>query len=393
VHNLLSDLMDRWQTGIDVALATVVATRRSAPLQPGTSLLVTPDRSVVGSVSGGCVEADVYAVAEQVLADGQPVLRTYGISDEDAFGVGLTCGGSIDVFVERISRAAFPELERVAHDVAEQRPTAVATIIAHPDPTRVGQHLVLGSGQEGDTLDEDHLGVAVRIEAQDLLAAGRCDVLHYGIDGKHTGEQVEIFVESLTPRPRLIVFGASEFATAVADLGTFLDYRVTVCDARPLFATRDRFPQADDVIVDWPHRYLDAEVQAGRIDSRTAICVLTHDPKFDVPLLRSALTMPVDCYVGAIGSRRAQKERVDSLMAEGVSTAALRRLSSPIGLDLGARTPRQTAVSILAEIIAVQSGGSGARLGSGSGPIHRESYDAGQGFRDDPDLCARSYRS
>ena len=181
---------------------------------------------------------------------------------------------------------------------------------------------------------------------------------------------MRVFVMSLAPRPRMIVFGAIDFAGSMAAMGSFLGYWVTVCDARPIFATKARFPHADEVVVDWPHRYLEAEVRAGRVDERTVICVLTHDPKFDIPLLKVALSLPPGAYVGAMGSRRTHAERVRRLREEGSNDEQLQRLSSPIGLDLGARTPEETAVSIAAEIIALQWGGSGSRLSALGGAIH-----------------------
>ena len=371
MRNVLPELLGWWRSGDDVALATVVGTWRSSPLPPGAAMLVGPDKSVVGSVSGGCVESDVYAVAEQVLADGQPMLKRYGISDSDAVAVGLTCGGIIDVFVQRVNRATFAELDRVALAVEEQRPVAVTTVVRHPDPDRVGRRLVLDDDRTVGTLGSQRIDAAVTADVRGLLANGRNDLLTYGPDGQRRGEGMQVFTESFAPKPRMLVFGAIDFAAAVADLGSFLGYRVTVCDARPVFATRTRFPNAEEVVVEWPHRYLRAEVQAGRIDARAAICVLTHDPKFDVPLLKIALTMPVACYVGAMGSRRTHEARLAQLAEEGLSPAQVGQLSSPIGLDLGARTPEETAVSILAEIIALRWGGSGARLAGASGPIHR----------------------
>lgn len=372
MHNVFSELFGWWRAGEDVALATVIGTWQSAPLRPGTSLLVGPDGSVVGSVSGGCVEADVYAIAEQVLADGRPMLRTYGVSDADAFGVGLTCGGMIDIFVQRVSHTSFPDLGQVARAVAEQRPFAVATVVRHPDPQRIGRHLVLDDARCSGSLGDLGIDAIVCADSRELLTAGCSDVLRYGVDGQPEGDEVKVFVDCCAPQPRLLVFGANDFAVALAELGASVGYRVSVCDARPLFATRARFPKVDDLVVDWPHRYLQTELQAGRIDSRTAICDLTHDPKFDLPLLETALTMPIECYVGAMGSRRTDQDRRAHLTAQGLSRAQLRRLSSPIGLDLGARTPQQTAISILAEILAAQTGSSGGRLTNGSGPIHHE---------------------
>ena len=185
-----------------------------------------------------------------------------------------------------------------------------------------------------------------------------------------------VFVASYAPKPRMLVFGAIDFAAAVAHVGSFLGYRVTVCDARPVFATKSRFPSADEVVVTWPHRYLADEVEAGRIDERTVVCVLTHDPKFDVPLLEVALRLPAVAYIGAMGSRRTHHDRLDRLRAAGLTEDELARLSSPIGLDLGARTPEETAVSIAAEIIALQWGGRGDRLGDLEGPIHHHEHPA-----------------
>ena len=188
---------------------------------------------------------------------------------------------------------------------------------------------------------------------------------------------MEVFVAGYAPRPRMLVFGAIDFAAAVAQQGSFLGYRVTVCDARPVFATPARFPGVEEVVVDWPHRYLAAQVAAGRVDARTVICVLTHDPKFDVPLLEVALRLPEVAYVGAMGSRRTHSDRLDRLREAGLTDAELSRLHSPIGLDLGARTPQETAVSIAAEIIARRWGGGGRPLTETAGPIHAEAVTDG----------------
>jgi xanthine dehydrogenase accessory factor len=207
-------------------------------------------------------------------------------------------------------------------------------------------------------------------DARGLLAAGRSETLTYGPDGERRGEGMRVFVAAYAPKPRMLVFGAIDFAAAVARVGAFLGYQVTVCDARPVFATKSRFKDADEVVVEWPHRYLTAEVEAGRVDGRTVLCVLTHDPKFDVPLLEVALRLPDVAYIGAMGSRRTHEDRRKRLLDAGVTEHELGRLSSPIGLDLGARTPEETAVSIAAEIIALRWGGNGTRLGERDGPIH-----------------------
>jgi xanthine dehydrogenase accessory factor len=213
---------------------------------------------------------------------------------------------------------------------------------------------------------------AVHDDAVGLLASGHNATLTYGPDGERRGEGMRVFVWAFAPKPRMLVFGAIDFAAAVARVGSFLGYHVTVCDARPVFATNSRFPEADEVVVDWPHRYLTAEAEAGRVDGRTVITVLTHDPKFDVPLLEVALRLPEVAYVGAMGSRRTHDDRLARLREAGVDEKEIARLSSPIGLDLGARTPEETAISIAAEIVAGRWGGTGERLGTLAGRIHKE---------------------
>jgi xanthine dehydrogenase accessory factor len=370
----MRQLLPWWQAGESVGVGTVIATFQSAPRPPGASMLVGPGGEAVGSVSGGCVEGAVYELAEQVLGDRRPVLQRYGVSDEDAFAVGLTCGGILDVFVEVVDRDSFPELGEVAAAIEGGEPIAVATVVAHEDPSWVGRRLIVRpdghpqgvSGTIGSSRADD----AVAADARGLLESGRNETLHYGPDGQRRGEGMAVFVASYAPKPRMLVFGAIDFAAAVARVGSFLGYHVTVCDARPVFATATRFPEADEVVVRWPHKYLVDEVDAGRIDGRTVICLLTHDPKFDVPLLEVALRLPELAYVGAMGSRRTHDDRVKRLQEAGVTDVELARLSSPIGLDLGARTPEETAVSIAAEIIALRWGGDGARLMEQDGPIH-----------------------
>ncbi|MDN5768139.1 MAG: XdhC family protein [Humibacillus sp.] len=396
MREVMTELMQWWSAGETVGVGTVVGTWRSAPRPPGASMLVGPDGSAVGSVSGGCVEGAVYELSEEVVESGRPVLARYGVSDDDAYAVGLTCGGILDVFVEKVSQQTFPELGAVAADIEAGRPVAVVTVIEHPDPTWLGRRLVvhaeeqedeelpeggrvepaevptgrwvtpLGSGSLGTLRADD----AVRDDARGLLAAGRSAILTYGPDGERRGEGMRVFVAAHAPKPRMLVFGAIDFAAAVAKVGSFLGYHVTVCDARPVFATKTRFPGADEVVVKWPNNYLQDEVDAGRVDARTVIAVLTHDPKFDVPLLEVALRLPEVAYIGAMGSRRTHDDRVARLIEAGLTDAELGRMSSPIGLDLGARTPEETAVSIAAEIIALRWGGAGERLAEVDGPIH-----------------------
>ena len=390
MRDVLDELLAWWAAGEPVGMGTVVATFRSAPRPPGASMLVGPDGTAVGSVSGGCVEGAVYELAQDVVTSGQPVLQRYGVSDDDAFAVGLTCGGILDVYVERVDRQSFPELGEVAADIRAGRPVAVATVIEHPDPAVLGRRVIVHpedpvvldevaplaaqnpatSSRTIPTLGSARMDDAVRDDALGLLAQGSSAALTYGPDGERRGEGMRVFVWAFAPRPRMLVFGAIDFAAAVGRVGSFLGYRVTVCDARPVFATTSRFPAVDEVVVDWPHRYLAAEAEAGRIDPRTVIAVLTHDPKFDVPLLEVALRLPEVAYIGAMGSRRTTEDREQRLREAGLTDAEIGRLASPIGLDLGARTPEETAISIAAEIIARRWGGTGVRLVGGHGRIH-----------------------
>ncbi|WP_031468059.1 XdhC family protein [Sciscionella sediminilitoris] len=367
MRDVLEELATRVAAGERVGLGTVVATFHSAPRAPGAAMFVAEDGTVRGSVSGGCVEGAVYELAQQVISESAPVLQRYGVSDDDAFAVGLTCGGILDVFVE----PAGDWVLELAESVRDGEPVALATVVEHPDPARIGAHLLIWPERRSGTLGGDRFDDAVTDDARGRLASGRSGSLHYGPDGQRRGEGCTVFVATFEPPPRMLVFGAIDFAAAMVRIGSFLGYHVTVCDARPIFATTSRFPDADQVIVDWPHRYLNAELEAGRIDERTVVTVLTHDPKFDVPLLEVALRAELG-YVGAMGSRRTHEERLDRLRAAGFGEHELERLSSPIGLDLGARTPEETAISIAAEIVALRWGGRGIRLSTLDGPIHRE---------------------
>ncbi|MFW0797157.1 XdhC/CoxI family protein [Gordonia sp. CPCC 205515] len=373
MRDVLPTLFEHWRNGETVGLTTVVSTFGSAPRQPGAATIRTPDGSVLGSVSGGCVEGAVYELAGEVIDSGAAQTERYGIADDDAFAVGLTCGGTLDVFCEAVSRETWPELDDLAEAVAARRPIAVATLISSTrDGARIGAHLTVTPDTATGSLGIGNLDRAVTEDARGLLDLGETSTLRYGSDGQRMGDDITVFVNSFAPSPRMIVFGAVDFAAALAAAGAALGYHVTVCDARSVFATRARFPGAHEVVVDWPHRYLRAEMAAGRIDSRTAICVLTHDPKFDVPALQAAFDTPDGVYIGAMGSRRTHDDRLRRLREEGATDAQFARLHSPIGLDLGARTPAETAVSIVAEIIASRRGGSGANLGRLADRIHRD---------------------
>ncbi|WP_280355991.1 XdhC family protein [Nocardia otitidiscaviarum] len=367
------DLLDRllaWRSrGVRSALATVVDTSLSAPRVPGSAMVISESLEVFGSISGGCVEAATVAIAETVLASGTPVLEHFGVTDDDALSVGLTCGGTIDVYVEPVTDTLLDHLVRIRDALADRRPVTMTTVIRDgclPVRSRWENGTMIGSntGLEPPNCSADRI--------RPLLAAGRDELIR--VDG---ADPFILFVQVFTPAPRLIIFGAVDFAAALARLAKLLGYHVTICDARPLFATPERFPDVDEVVVDWPHRYLDATES----DEQTALCVMTHDPKFDIPLLERALRRPA-AYIGAMGSRRASAERAHALRARGITSAQLRRLHAPIGLDIGAVTPMETAVSILSEILAERGQRSAKPLTAGTGAIHaRLHHDVGHGDR------------
>ncbi|MEU4469670.1 XdhC/CoxI family protein [Streptomyces sp. NPDC024017] len=367
----IAEELNRWvEQGRDFAVATVVAVGGSAPRQPGAALAVDTEGTAIGSVSGGCVEGAVYDLCEQALRDGETVLERFGYSDDDAFAVGLTCGGVIDILVTPV-RAADPVRPVVAAALAAAargETAAVARIVSGPGELTGRALVVRPDGScEGGFGAHPELDRTVAAEAGAFLDAGRTGTLEIGEQGSRCGAPLTVLVESSVPAPRMIVFGAIDFAAALVRMGKFLGYHVTVCDARPVFATRTRFPEADEIVVEWPHRYLERT----DVDARTVLCVLTHDAKFDVPLLKLALRLPV-AYVGAMGSRRTHLDRNSRLREVGVTDMELSRLHSPIGLDLGARTPEETALSIASEIVAGRRGGSGLSLTGAHTPIHHE---------------------
>ncbi|MGP3684752.1 XdhC family protein [Streptomyces sp. IBSNAI002] len=356
----------------EFALATVVAVSGSAPRGPGASLAVDDRGTALGSISGGCVESAVHELCLGAIESGEGGVHRFGYSDDDAFAVGLTCGGVLDVLVTPVRGGdpVRPVLGSVLDAAAGGTRAALARVVSGPPP-QLGRALAVHAdgSYEGGLGGGAALDRAAADRVRALLLAGRTGTAELGTAGGLCGEPLTLLVESAAEPPRLIVYGAIDFAAALARMGSFLGHRVTVCDARPVFATPARFPGADEVIVDWPHRHLAAEWDAGRLDSRTAVCVLTHDAKFDVPLLSLALRLPLT-YVGAMGSRRTHAERVERLRAEGVPPQALARLRSPIGLDLGGATPEETALAIAAEFTAVRHGGSALPLVAGRRPIH-----------------------
>lgn len=373
--------------GRPFAVATVVRASGSVPRPPGTSLAVGGDGEVRGSLSGGCVDGEVAVACAEVLETGIPRLLRYGYSDADAFAIGLTCGGEIEVQVQ----AVLPDT-RGAHDAGiaacagAARGTGVVLVWSLDDP---GRRAVLGAPADAPPDSPDWAAALEALTAQAApggaprtgpgdafrlaaavgaaAATGRSGIVEVPRGDCGTAGY---FVATRAAPPRLLVFGANDFAAAVVRQGALLGYRTTLCDPRPVFATERRFPDADEVVAEWPDRYLRGERDAGRLDGRTVVCLLAHDARFDVPLLELALQLPVG-YVGAMGSRRAHAEREAALRRRGVPAAALARLRSPIGLDLGGSTPAEFALSVLAEVVAASRGRSAALpLSRTGGPLH-----------------------
>ncbi|RJQ81773.1 XdhC/CoxI family protein [Pseudonocardiaceae bacterium YIM PH 21723] len=347
--DIVAELASWAVAGHRFAVVGVIGVHGSGPRNPGLALAVREDGAVAGSVSGGCVEAEVYELAREVLATGVAARRSFGFDPDDPFAAGLTCGGELEV----AAWPADPALAAAVVAAADHVPVALATVTDGP---------VRLLGRSVAVFADHHVGgfgcsvwePAAVARARTMLEEGR------------TGQAAEVFVQSFAAPPKMLLFGATDNAAALAHLGRFLGYHVVVCDARATFTTAERFPDAHEVVVEWPHRYL---ARTGT-DGRTVVCVLSHDPKFEIPLLVEALRRPLG-FVGALGSRATQADRVRRLRAEGVPEESLAGLRAPVGLDLGGRTAQETALSIVAEVVALRHGGSAVPLGLREGPIHQ----------------------
>ncbi len=349
--------------GHRVVIATLVERIGSAPLDPGAQMLVDDGGRIEGSVTGGCVEAALVEEARQVFAGGPPRIAAYGISDEEAAGVGLMCGGAVRVFVHAAEARSLEPLERAAEAIAAGEPVAVATLL---DGDSAGAKMAVlpdaavGSLEAGDLLDH-----SVGREARGFLDKGVSTVRHYGSGGEVMGSALSVYIQAFATRPEMVIFGAIDFSAELARLAAGLGYEVTIVDARRPFLDSPRFSEAAHTVVAWPDEFL-ADHPLG---PRDAILVFTHDPKFDEPALLGALASGAG-YIGALGSRRTHRKRLARLRDHGVPEADLTRIHSPCGLDLGARTPAEVSISILAEIIAIRGGRHGTSLSEASGPIH-----------------------
>lgn len=395
--DLLPDLGDYLDGGPGraYAVATIIGTSGSVPRPVGTSMLVGEDGAVRGSLSGGCVEGAVLEACLASLAEGTARREHFGFSDEDAFAVGLMCGGTLDVLVQPFRPAgagvgagtgvgvgagtALEELVgptlRVADGCALVRRIdgggsgAGDAPLLIPDPLHFAASSI--APQLRSLLGDEGMVRSASAQLEPLVRAGHTGVIRVAPAGTgHQAVPAELFVESRLPAPPLLVFGANDFAAALLEVARPLGYRTTLCDARAAFADREAFPHADEVVIQWPHSYLEDLRAAGPIDARTVVCVLTHDPKFDIPVLHAALGLDV-AYVGAMGSRSSVRQRRAALLDAGTTEGQLARLHSPIGLDVGASTPQEVAVSIVAEILAARNGKEAPQpLSRVAGPIH-----------------------
>jgi xanthine dehydrogenase accessory factor len=364
-----STAVDWLRDGRRVVVATLVETIGSAPLDPGAQMLIDDRGNIDGSVTGGCVEGALVEEARQILADGAPRVVTYGISDEEATDVGLMCGGTVRVFVHEAGQETIEVLEAVAEARAANVPVALATLL---EGDGAGTKMaILADRVVGGLGVTDLLDASVSRDARGQLDEGLSRIRRYGADGAVMGDDLPVYIQAFSTRPLMIIFGAIDFSAELAKLAEGVGYTVTICDAREPFLKSPRFSAHAEVVVDWPDRYLSNKA----LGDRDVVLVFTHDPKFDEPALISALGTRAG-FIGALGSRRTQDRRIERLREAGLDDDAISRIHAPCGLDVGARTPAETAVSILAEVIAVRSGRSGESLRDTSGPIHAQRVEA-----------------
>lgn len=394
--DLLGPLVSFLLDGADpqpCAVATLIGTAGSAPRSVGTSMLVTAAGEVRGSLSGGCVEGAVFEACHLALASGVPSREHFGFTPDDAFAVGLPCGGTLEVLIQPYYPPGTAPTQDLASFAAAARAPAAALV------RRIDNHVVRGIAVT-DPLEFDpeaiHASLLAMVgdesvarsasaQVKALIRAGQTGLVRLA-PGKTdcAGHPIELLVETRLPAARLVLFGANDFSAALGNAARLLGFHVTLCDARSVFATRAAFPHVDELVVERPDRFLARLAEAGQLDARSAICVLTHDEKFDIPVLARALRLDVG-YVGAMGSRRSHDRRVHSLAELGLDASELARLHSPIGLNLGAVTPAEVAVSVVAEIVAERRGTPGTEsLCRTAEPLHGEPATAVPGLEPSP---------
>jgi xanthine dehydrogenase accessory factor len=354
------------QEGRRVAAGTLVAVDGSSPLDVGASVYIDGDGTIEGSVTGGCVESAVAQEAMGIIAeDRAPRLVTYGISDELAGTVGLMCGGTVHIFIHELRGNAREATLAALTAIREARPAALATLL---DGEHAGEKLYVDAdGTAGGFAGTELLERNVAQEARGLTAQGRSLIRAYGEDGASLGSGLRVHVAAFAEAPRMVIFGAIDFASALAPLAKGLGYRVTIADPRRAFLDSPRFATAANTVAAWPDKVLD-ELPLG---PRDAVLVFTHDPKLDVPAVQAALASGAG-YIGALGSRKTTADRNERLLEAGVSEEDIARVYAPCGLDIGSSTVEETAVAILGEIIARRTGREGRPLRQGSGSIRRD---------------------
>lgn len=359
----------RWLSeGRRVATATLVEVDGSAPMDIGATMVIDSDGNVEGSVTGGCVEAALVAEAEAIFAGGPATVVHYGISDSVAGGVGLMCGGNVRIAVAEVSPAELAAVQAAWTAADEGRPATLAWILDGP---LAGRRMTVTD--DDAVLDFDasaRLTQVMATDARGLLAQGVSMLRRYGIDGTPLGGDFEVFFQTYAPPRRMIIVGAVDFSAALAPLAAELGYRVTICDPREPFLASSRFRRGAEVVKEWPDKYLSSQ----RLVESDVVLVFTHDAKFDEPALTVALASGAG-FVGALGSRKTHADRCARLTAAGVSRADLDRIVCPCGLDIGSATPSETAVSILAELIAVRTHRDASRLVDAQGPIRPRPSD------------------
>ena len=361
---------DWLREGRRVVGATLVEAIGSAPLDPGAQMLIDDRSNIEGSVTGGCVEGALVEEAERILGGEPAKVVTYGVSDEEAAGVGLMCGGTVRVFVHEHRSDALQALDTVAGARAADEPVALATLL---DGDRAGAKMaILRDRVVGGLGVTELLDRSVQRDARGQLDEGISRLRRYGAGGELMGSDLSVYIQAFSTQPRMVIFGAIDFSAEMAKVASEIGYKVTICDARGPFIRSPRFSRAAEVVVDWPDRYLEGE----DLGVRDVVLVFTHDVKFDGPALIGALATEAG-YIGALGSRKTQARRVERLRDAGLDEESIARIHAPCGLDIGARTPPETVVSILAEVIAVRTGRGGESLRETSGPIH------GQGVAQD----------
>jgi xanthine dehydrogenase accessory factor len=351
--------------GRRVVCATLIERIGSAPLDPGAQMLIDDRGGIEGSVTGGCVEAALVEEAQGILGGADARVVTYGVSDDEAAEVGLMCGGTVRVFVHELGADAAPPLDAVAAARDANRPVARATLL---ETERAGATIAIDDDELTGSLGvTELLDRSVARDARGQLDEGVSRIRRYGAGGEVMGSDVAVYIQAFSSAPRMVIFGAIDYSAEIAKLGSDVGYEVTICDAREPFVTSARFSRHAEVVVDWPDRYM----QGRALGPRDVVLVFTHDPKFDEPALIAALGSGAG-YVGALGSRRTQEKRIERLRNAGLADEEIARIHAPCGLDLGARTPSETAVSVLAEVIAVRASRTGESLRETSGPIHAE---------------------